>query len=105
MRCPNCYRDSRSTARFWWGTATNIEQYLPRITCPILMIQGFEDQYGTMKQVEAIQKQIAGPVELLALENCGHSPQRDQPEATLRAITTFVDRIAGTPTARLESKT
>ena len=69
------------------------------------MIQGFEDQYGTMKQVEAIQKQAAGPVEVLALENCRHSPHRDQPEATLRAITTFVDRIAGTQTVRLEPKT
>lgn len=107
-------RHHRDAERTFWGwndiwlhpdfRSWNIEQYLPRITCPILVIQGFEDQYGTMKQVEAIQRQVAGPVEVLALENCRHSPQRDQPEATLRAITTFVDRIAGTPAPRLKSK-
>jgi len=99
-------RHHRDAQRTFWGWNDiwlhplfrnwNIEEYLPRITCPVLVIQGFEDQYGTMKQVEAIQRQVAGPVEVLALENCRHSPQRDQPEATLRAIATFVDRIAKT---------
>jgi pimeloyl-ACP methyl ester carboxylesterase len=108
-------RHHRDAQRTFWGWNDiwlhpdfrnwNIEEYLPRITCPVLVIQGFDDEYGTMKQVKAIQRQVAGPVEVLALENCRHSPQRDQPEATLRAITTFVDRIAGTHTARLESKT
>jgi pimeloyl-ACP methyl ester carboxylesterase len=107
-------RHHRDAQRTFWGwndiwlhpdfRSWNIEEYLPRITCPILAIQGVEDQYGTMQQVEAIQRQAAGAVEVLALENCRHSPQRDQPEATLRAIATFVDRIAGTPTPRLESK-
>ena len=101
------HRDARRT--FWgWNDiwlhpdfrSWNIEPYLPRLTCPVLVIQGFEDQYGTMKQVQSIQRQAAGPVEVLALENCRHSPQRDQPEATLRAITTFVDRVAGTHSLR-----
>jgi pimeloyl-ACP methyl ester carboxylesterase len=82
----------------------NIEEYLASITCPVLVIQGLEDKYGTMKQVEAIQSQVAGPVEVLALENCRHSPQRDQPEATLRAITTFVNTTAGTHAGPLESE-
>ena len=108
-------RHHRDAQRTFWGwndiwlhldfRSWNIEQYLPRIACPILVIQGFEDQYGTMKQVEAIQRQAAGAVEVLALENCRHSPQRDQPEAMRRAITTFVDRIAGTHSLRLESNT
>jgi pimeloyl-ACP methyl ester carboxylesterase len=99
-------RHHRDAQRTFWGwndiwlhpafRSWNIEEYLPRITCPVLVIQGLEDQYGTMKQAEAIQRQVAGPVEVLALENCRHSPQRDQPEATLRAITTFVERIAKT---------
>ena len=110
-RLARYHRDARRTFRGWndiWLHPDfrnwNIEEYLPRIACPLLVIQGFEDQYGTMKQVEAIQRRVAGPVEVLALENCRHSPQRDQPEATLRAITTFVDRIAETHTGRLESK-
>jgi pimeloyl-ACP methyl ester carboxylesterase len=96
------HRDAQQTFWGWndiWLHAAfrswNIEEYLPRIRCPILVIQGCEDQYGTMKQVEAIQRQASGTVEVLALENCRHSPQRDQPEATLRAIATFVGRVAG----------
>jgi pimeloyl-ACP methyl ester carboxylesterase len=71
----------------------NIEEYLPRITCPILCIQGKEDQYGTMEQVEAIARQSGGPVEILALADCHHSPQRDQPDATAAAIGRFVKEL------------
>ena len=73
----------------------NIEECLPRIICPILAIQGFDDQYGTMAQVEAIEKQSGGPVEVVRLADCKHSPQRDQPEATLEAIAKFERRLAG----------
>lgn len=74
----------------------NIEEYLPRITSPILVIQGMQDQYGTMAQVEAIQRQAAGPVQVLKLEDCRHSPQRDQPQAALNAISKFVASLIGT---------
>jgi pimeloyl-ACP methyl ester carboxylesterase len=73
----------------------NIEEYLPRITCPILVVQGLDDQYGTMAQVKAIAQQAGGPVEVLPLEECKHSPQRDQMDATLAAIAKFVRRVAG----------
>jgi pimeloyl-ACP methyl ester carboxylesterase len=72
--------------------AWNIEEYLPRITCPVLAIQGEDDQYGTMEQMRRIGAQ-APDVELLELEDCRHSPHRDQPEAVLEAVTRFVDRI------------
>jgi pimeloyl-ACP methyl ester carboxylesterase len=74
----------------------NIEEYLPRIACPTLVIQGEDDQYGTMAQVEAIQNQSGGPVEVLMLKDCRHSAHRDQPEATLDAISVFVKRITET---------
>lgn len=96
-------RHHRDAARTFWGWNNiwlhpefrrwNIEEYLPRITCPTLVIQGLDDQYGTMAQVEAIRRQSSGPVEVLALENCRHSPQRDQAQAALRAITRFVERL------------
>jgi pimeloyl-ACP methyl ester carboxylesterase len=95
------HRDAVAT--FWgWNNiwlrpdfrAWNIEEYLPRITCPILAIQGVDDQYGTMAQVHAIASQSAGPVEILPLAECRHSPQRDQPDAVLAAIARFVKRIA-----------
>jgi pimeloyl-ACP methyl ester carboxylesterase len=98
-------RHHRDAERTFWGwndiwlhpefRSWNIEEYLPRITCPILAIQGLNDQYGTIAQVEAIRRQSGGPVELLALAECKHSPQRDQPEATLEAIAKFVERIRG----------
>jgi pimeloyl-ACP methyl ester carboxylesterase len=71
----------------------NIEEYLPRVTCPILVIQGLDDQYGTMAQVQAIQQQSGAPVQVLALPDCRHSPQRDQPEVTLEAISKFVSKL------------
>jgi pimeloyl-ACP methyl ester carboxylesterase len=96
------HRDAGST--FWgWNhiwldpafRRWNIEEYLPRITCPILAIQGLDDQYGTMAQVQAIARQSGGPVEVLPLPECRHSPQRDQAEAVLAAIAKFVQRIGG----------
>lgn len=96
------HRNARRT--FWeWNDiwlhpefrSWNIEEYLPRITCPMLVIQGLEDQYGTMAQVEAIRLQSGGPVEVLALEDCRHSAHRDQPEKVVEAITAFVYRVCG----------
>ena len=99
-------RHHRDAERTFWGwnniwlhpdfRSWNIEEYLPRIQCPILIIQGLDDQYGTMAQVEAIEQQAGGPVEVLPLADCRHSPQRDQPEAVLEAIKKFVANIRGT---------
>ena len=68
----------------------NIEVFLPAIRCPVLAIQGLDDEYGTMAQVEAIERQVAGRCEVVRLAACGHSPHRDQPELTLAAIERFV---------------
>jgi pimeloyl-ACP methyl ester carboxylesterase len=96
-------RHHRDAARTFWGwndiwlhpdfRRWNIEEYLPRITCPVLAIQGLDDQYGTMAQVQAIARQAGGPVEILPLAECRHSPQRDQPQATVVAIAKFVKQI------------
>ena len=67
----------------------NIENYLPAIKCPLLAIQGEDDEYATMRQIEVIAEQVPG-AELLKLPNCGHSPQRDQEAAVLEAISRFV---------------
>jgi pimeloyl-ACP methyl ester carboxylesterase len=70
----------------------NIEEYLAAITCPTLVIQGEDDQYGTVAHVEAIQRRVAG-AQTLILPRCGHSPHRDQPELILEAISKFVARL------------
>jgi pimeloyl-ACP methyl ester carboxylesterase len=63
----------------------NIEAELPKIRCPVLAIQGYEDTYATMEQLERIARGTRN-CRLLKLENCGHSPQRDQPAAVIDAI-------------------
>jgi pimeloyl-ACP methyl ester carboxylesterase len=73
--------------------AWNIEAFLPDIRAPILAIQGEDDEYGTMRQTDAIAARAHGPVELVKLAACGHSPHRDQPDATLAAITRFVGAL------------
>lgn len=66
----------------------NIEAELTTIGCPVLAIQGHDDQYGTMDQLDRIAAGLARgrapPCTLLKLAACGHAPQRDQP-ATVRA--------------------
>jgi pimeloyl-ACP methyl ester carboxylesterase len=74
--------------------AWTIEEYLPRVRVPVLVIQGEDDAYGTRRQVDAIAAGCPGPVETLLLPGCGHSPHRDRPEETLRAIAAFVRRLA-----------
>lgn len=74
----------------------NIEEYLPTIRCPVLAIQGEDDEYGTMEQMERIRAGVAD-VELVRLADCSHSPHRDRPDAVIDAIVRFVDRVAGRP--------
>ena len=72
----------------------NIEEYLPSIEAPVLVIQGEDDPYGTRAQVDAIARQVGGPVEeTVMLPKCGHAPHRDQPEVTLTAMSAFVHRV------------
>ena len=71
----------------------NIERYLPGIDCPLLLIRGRDDEYGTLAQLDAIERQVSGRVERVELADCGHSPHRDQPSATLAAITDFVSTL------------
>lgn len=77
--------------------AWNIEEHLPAIRVPILILQGENDEYGTWAQVEAIARQSGGPVESIAISQCGHSPHREQPAITLRAMADFVARLEGSP--------
>jgi pimeloyl-ACP methyl ester carboxylesterase len=75
----------------------NIEQYLPHIAVPLLLLQGSDDQYGTRAQIEAILRQLSSPVESILLERCTHSPHVDQADATLDAIAGFVDKLVTGP--------
>lgn len=70
----------------------NIEALLPRIACPVLAIQGQDDEYGTMAQLDCIARRIED-VTLIKLANCHHSPHRDQPLAVIAAVSEFVDAL------------
>ena len=71
----------------------NIESCLPKIMVPQLVIQGNDDEYGTSAQVEAIVRQSGSIVETRFLDNCGHSPHRDQETQTLEFMTQFVRNL------------
>jgi pimeloyl-ACP methyl ester carboxylesterase len=96
------YHDHVDVAFWGWNRAWldpafrawNLEEYLPRIAVPVLVIQGEDDPYGTRAQVDAIVRQVAGPVEVVMLPRCGHAPHRDRPDETRDAIAAFVQRIA-----------
>jgi pimeloyl-ACP methyl ester carboxylesterase len=72
----------------------NIEAYLPQIRVPVLVIQGENDEYGTLAQVRAIEQGCQGPVQSVILPDCGHSPHVDQPELTLAAMSRFLGERA-----------
>jgi len=71
----------------------SIEAMLPRIRCPVLAVQGRDDEYGTLAQVEGIRARVPG-AELVVLDDCGHSPHRDQPAGLTRVINDFISRHA-----------
>jgi pimeloyl-ACP methyl ester carboxylesterase len=70
-----------------------IEDALPGVRCPVLAIQGADDEYGTLAQLDAIERGIAGPFERLVLPQCKHSPHRDQEDAVLAAMAAFVAQV------------
>lgn len=72
--------------------AWNIEDEVRGVRCPVLAIQGEDDEYGTMEQVERIAR-LVPDTELVRLADCRHSPHRDQPQAVLDALVAFVDRL------------
>jgi pimeloyl-ACP methyl ester carboxylesterase len=81
--------------RIWLDPAFrdwNIEALLPSIRCPVLAIQGEDDEYGTMEQIASIGR-AAPRSKLLALPGCRHSPHRDQPEAVLAAAAEFAASV------------
>ena len=73
--------------------AWTLHDEVQRIRCPMLAMQGLDDNYGTLAQIHGIQ-QRAPQTQLLELPQCGHSPHRDQPRAVLQAIAAFMDQHA-----------
>ena len=95
------HRDVRKTFYGWadvwldpdFETWDIREDYLPAVRCPVLAIQGHDDEYGTMQQLDEIQRRVKGRCELLKLDGCGHSPFRDQAEIVLSRVGAFVNTL------------
>ncbi len=95
------YHQSADSAFWGWNQVWlspefrhwNISCEIESIACPILAIQGEDDEYGTMLQIEGIA-QHCGQTKLLKLSNCKHSPHRDQPLQVMQGIAKFFTPIA-----------
>ena len=93
------YHDDPDSAFWGWNDiwldpdfrSWNIESDVRAIGAPVLAVQGEDDEYGTMAQVEAVVRCIPR-ASLVKLARCGHSPHRDQPEALTAAVRAFLHR-------------
>ena len=86
------YHDDPDSAFWGWNQIWlhppfrqwTIEEQIKSITCPLLAVQGLDDEYGTLEQVRGIARRLPH-TQLLELPGCGHSPHRDQPAAVINA--------------------
>lgn len=91
------YHDDPDSAFRGWNDAWlspefrawNIEADIAQVACPVLAVQGVDDEYGTLEQVRALVRRVPG-AKLLELQGCGHSPHRDQPEQLIREAGAFI---------------
>jgi pimeloyl-ACP methyl ester carboxylesterase len=90
------YHDDPDSAFYGWNRIWlhppfkqwSIEAEIAAIRCPILAVQGLDDEYGTLEQIRGIARGVPR-TQLLELPACGHSPHRDQPETLIQAATSF----------------
>jgi pimeloyl-ACP methyl ester carboxylesterase len=71
----------------------NIVEELSYIRVPMLIVQGEQDQYGTMRQIEVAEEECYCPVEVAIIPGARHTPQRDARDATLATISDFTNRL------------
>ncbi len=73
--------------------AWNIEDVIAYFRVPVLAIQGRDDQYGTLGQIEALEKGMYSPLDVEIFDDCKHSPHIEQPERTLAVVSEFLRRL------------
>ena len=94
------HRDVDNAFRGWSGAwldpefrSWDISEYLAYIRVPVAVLQGVDDQYGTMRQVEIAREECYCPVDVTMVPGAGHSPHREAPGATLDAISDFANAV------------
>jgi pimeloyl-ACP methyl ester carboxylesterase len=93
------YHDDPDSAFWGWNDIWlhppfkqwSIEQEIAAVACPLLAVQGVDDEYGTLEQIRGIARRVT-QTELLELADCGHAPHRDQPDALIEACVDFIER-------------
>jgi pimeloyl-ACP methyl ester carboxylesterase len=70
----------------------SIEDEIATIRCPVLAIQGVDDEYGTMAQIRGIAHRVP-QTRLVELPDCAHSPHRDQPDAVIDEVRAFIGAV------------
>lgn len=70
----------------------SMQSCLSLVLCPVLVVQGRNDTYGTVRQVEVIESCVSGPVETVLFDDCGHSPHRERADACEESILAFLTR-------------
>ncbi len=68
----------------------NIEDEVAAVQCPVLVLQGADDEYGTTAQIDAIARRSSAPLTAIVIQKCGHSPHRDQPFVVLDHLSLFM---------------
>ena len=96
------YHGSNIDCAFWGWNDTwlhpdfvkwDIQRYLPGIKVPMLVIQGEDDEYGTIAQTAAIERYAGAGVDNVILPDCGHAPHREQETVTFKAMKEYILRI------------
>jgi lipoate-protein ligase A len=83
-----------------WG----IEKYIRQVRCPVLAIQGSEDEFFTRAQVDALRALVAGPFETSLLKGCGHAPHQQAAKAVVTAVVQFIEQVLAGESALSLSK-
>ena len=91
------YHDDADSAFWGWNDVWlspafrdwSIEEEIRAIRCPVLAVQGLDDEYGTLEQIRGIARRVP-QARLLELPHCGHSPHKDQPDKVIAAVREFV---------------
>lgn len=96
------YHGNKTEDMFWAWASTwttdefstwNIESFLPSIKCNSLIIQGEDDEYGTLEQVTRITTQTGGQSTKLVLPNIKHTPHKENEEVILTKVTAFIEQL------------
>ena len=82
----------------------DITDALAYIRVPIEIVQGENDQYGTVRQIEIAQQECYCPVEVNLIAGAGHAPHRERPDVTVAAIADFAQRVLRQDEARAASR-